>query len=166
MRILTSPGHFLWGTIAIELLVLLPFASLWGIIVGAGGTRRLIGVCLKQQPVFLFSPSASHASLQTSIFQLPNRTTGAAVSLIKKSDVKNHLSPRHRTEIHLCPPESQPDATGFSAAEAGTVQPDASNSAQDRIAELSSSGRAPAPGNPGIGAIGSQAPATSKSVKP
>jgi hypothetical protein len=88
------------------------------------------------------------------------------VSLIRKSDVKNHLSPRHRTEIHLCAPESQPDATGYSAVESGAVQADASNSAQDRVAELSSSGRAPAPGNPGIGAIGPQSAATSKSVKP
>ena len=36
------------------------------------------------------------------------------MSLIKKSDVKNHLSPRHRRTIHLVVPESQPDATGFS----------------------------------------------------
>ncbi len=34
------------------------------------------------------------------------------MSLIKKADVKNHLSTRHRTEIHL-QPESQADATGF-----------------------------------------------------
>jgi hypothetical protein len=34
------------------------------------------------------------------------------MSLIKKADVKNHLSARHRTEIHL-QPESQADATGF-----------------------------------------------------
>jgi hypothetical protein len=113
---------------------------------------------------FLLAFSIPRASLQTSIFQLPSRTTGATVSLIKKSDVKNHLSPRHRTEIHLCPPESQPDATGYSGADA--VQADASDSAQDRVAELSSSGRAPAPGNPVIGAIGPQSPATSKSVKP
>ncbi len=36
------------------------------------------------------------------------------MSLIKQSDVKNHLSPRHRTRIHLAEPASQPDATGFS----------------------------------------------------
>jgi hypothetical protein len=35
------------------------------------------------------------------------------MSLIKKADVKNHLSARHRTEIHLHLPESQPDTTGF-----------------------------------------------------
>lgn len=34
------------------------------------------------------------------------------MSLIKKTDVKNHLSARHRTEIHL-EPAVQADATGF-----------------------------------------------------
>ena len=36
------------------------------------------------------------------------------MSLVKRSDVKNHLSPHHRKGIHLTPPVSQPDATGFS----------------------------------------------------
>jgi hypothetical protein len=31
----------------------------------------------------------------------------------EKSDVKNHLSARHRTEIHLAPRASQPDAGGI-----------------------------------------------------
>jgi hypothetical protein len=35
------------------------------------------------------------------------------MSLITKSDVKNHLSARHRTEIHLARLESYIDATGF-----------------------------------------------------
>jgi len=39
------------------------------------------------------------------------------MSLIKKADVKNHLSARHRTEIHLARPESQSDATGFAHEE-------------------------------------------------
>lgn len=34
------------------------------------------------------------------------------MSLTKKTDVKNHLSARHRTEIHL-EPAVQADATGF-----------------------------------------------------
>jgi hypothetical protein len=34
------------------------------------------------------------------------------MSLIKKTDVKNRLSARHRTEIHL-EPAIQADATGF-----------------------------------------------------
>ena len=39
------------------------------------------------------------------------------MSLIKKSDVKNHLSAHHRTEIHLTHPQSQSDATGFAHEE-------------------------------------------------
>lgn len=39
------------------------------------------------------------------------------MSLVKKSDVKNHLSPHHQKEIHLNRPVSQPDATGFSVEE-------------------------------------------------
>jgi hypothetical protein len=35
------------------------------------------------------------------------------MSLIKKSDVKNHLSAHHRTEIHPAYPKSQSDGTGF-----------------------------------------------------
>ena len=35
------------------------------------------------------------------------------MSLIKKTDVKNHLSARHRTEIHLAEPNSDADATSF-----------------------------------------------------
>lgn len=74
-----------------------------------------------EQPNRPFSPLAFLASLQTSNVQARNRTTGAAVSLIKQSDVKNHLSPHHRTKIHLCPPISQPDATGFSGVESAAV---------------------------------------------
>ena len=88
------------------------------------------------------------------------------MSLIRQSDVKNHLSPRYRTKIHLCEPESQPDATGFSVAEPDAIQANPSNFAEDFVAEHSSSGAALAPGNPLIGSIGPQAPATSKSVQP
>jgi hypothetical protein len=60
------------------------------------------------------------------------------VSLIKKSDVKNHLSPRHRTQIHLCPPESPPDATGFSAAEPDAIKESPEAFSKDFTAEHSS----------------------------
>ncbi len=88
------------------------------------------------------------------------------MSLIKKSDVKNHLSPRHRTQIHLCPPESQPDATGFSAVEPGTVQADGSDSNRHLDAERSFTGTALAQGNSLIGAISPGVPPKSKSVQP
>ena len=48
------------------------------------------------------------------------------MSLIKKTDVKNHLSARHRTEIHL-QPAIQADSTGFPYEEAA-VPPAESNS--------------------------------------
>jgi hypothetical protein len=134
-------------------------------IVGAGGTRNLIGVCLKQQRVSPFSPSASHASLQTSIFQACNRTTGAAVSLIKKSDVKNHLSSRYRTKIHLCEPASQPDATGFSVAEPDTIKAKPSTSAGEFIAECLSSHLAVAPTEQVTGSSSGPAPTVSKSAQ-
>jgi hypothetical protein len=35
------------------------------------------------------------------------------MSLIKKADVKNPLSARHRSEIHLARPASKPEATGI-----------------------------------------------------
>ena len=39
------------------------------------------------------------------------------MSLVNKSDVKNHLSPLHQKGIHLNRLLSQPDATGFSVEE-------------------------------------------------
>ena len=41
--------------------------------------------------------------------------------IIKKSDVKSHLSPRRHTGIHLHQPASQPDATGFSGEDSGKL---------------------------------------------
>lgn len=43
------------------------------------------------------------------------------MSLIKKSDVKNHLSARHQNRIHIAP-VSQPDATGFSGTNEPSVE--------------------------------------------
>jgi hypothetical protein len=40
----------------------------------------------------LFLAFSLHVLLQTSAFQVRNTTTGASMSLIKKSDVKSHLS--------------------------------------------------------------------------
>ena len=87
------------------------------------------------------------------------------MSLIKKSDVKNHLSPRYRTKIHLCQPESQPDATGFSVAEPDAIKANPSSFAEDFVAEHSSSGAAVAPADPVPGSIRPQAPTASKSAQ-
>lgn len=49
------------------------------------------------------------------------------MSLIKKTDVKNHLSARHRTEIHL-QPAIEADSTGFPYEEAAGPDPAENNS--------------------------------------
>ena len=59
------------------------------------------------------------------------------MSLLKKSDVKNHLSPHFRTKLYLCPPESQPDATGFPLAEPDIADRSLTAFAVDFIAEHS-----------------------------
>ena len=88
------------------------------------------------------------------------------MSIVKKSDVKNHLSARHRTQIHLCQPESQPDATGFSAAESGAAESGPSIFTEDFLAEHSSSRKPVAPASRAAGAAASQASAAAKSVQP
>jgi hypothetical protein len=60
------------------------------------------------------------------------------MSLIKKADVKNHLSARHRTEIHL-QPDSQADATGFPHDDNAGDDPKATESVKDSL-KLSSRG--------------------------
>jgi hypothetical protein len=87
------------------------------------------------------------------------------MSLVKRSDVKDHLSVRDSTKIHLCEPVSQPDATGFSGVEADASLANPSDFAKDFVAEHSSSGTAAAQGNRLISSFGSQEPAKSKSVQ-
>ena len=104
------------------------------------GTQTPTGVCLGQQPVFPFSPSAFPASLQTSIFQQHNRTNGDAMSFVERSDAERPLSPESRTKIHLCVPKSQPDATGFSEAEADRDKANVPSFAADFVVEHSAPG--------------------------
>jgi len=94
------------------------------------GTRTVAGVCLMQVVLFRFSPLAFQASLQTSISKARNRTTGADMSIIEKKDKESHLSQRHRRDIFLCEPLSQPDATGYSV-----VLPDAAGTNPPRFAD-------------------------------
>lgn len=84
------------------------------------------------------------------------------MSIVKKSDVKNHLSLRYRTQIHLCRPDSQPDATGYSAAESSAVQSNPSIFTEDFVGEHSSSGKSVAPIS---GANDSPAPPTAATLK-
>jgi hypothetical protein len=120
---------------------------------------------LKEQLVFPFSPSALQASLQTSIFQERNRTTGVAMSQIRQSDAKNHLSPRFRTKIHLCDPVSQPDATGYSMPEPDAIKANLSTFAQDFVAEHSSPRVTAASGDHLPGSFRPEAPAVWKSAR-
>jgi hypothetical protein len=59
------------------------------------------------------------------------------MSLTKSTDVKNHLSNRHRTEIHL-QTKSQADATGFPHDEAAVAAPFKNDSLEN---PFSTSGR-------------------------
>jgi hypothetical protein len=87
------------------------------------------------------------------------------MSQIRQSDVKNHLSPRFRTKIHLCDPVSPPDATGNSVPEPDAIQANSSSFAQDFVAEHSSSGAAVAPGDHLPGSFRPEAPAVPKSAQ-
>jgi len=84
--------------------------------------------------------------------------------LIQQTDVKN-VSLRHRTEIYLSEPLTQPDATGFSAAEPKAIKAAWSNFANDFLAEHSASGATVAPPKPLPDSISSQPPAVSKSAR-
>jgi hypothetical protein len=131
----------------------------------AAGTQAPTGVYFEQQPVSSFSPSAFLASLQTSIFRLRNRTNGDAMSFVKRSDVKKPLSLNLRTKIHLCAPESQPDAAGFSGAESDTNKSNLSSFTADFIAEHSSPCAGAAPTNHLPGSFHPEVPKVSKSAQ-
>lgn len=87
------------------------------------------------------------------------------MSDIKRSDVKNHTRPSFLTKIHLCQPESQPDATGFSEAGPDVINAAQPNFTEDFVAEHSSAGVAAAPGDHLPGSFDSEAPTESKSAR-
>jgi hypothetical protein len=62
------------------------------------------------------------------------------MSFVERSDAEKPLSLEFRTKIHLCAPESQPDATGVSEAESDTNKANLSSFTVDFVAEHSSSG--------------------------
>lgn len=55
------------------------------------------------------------------------------MSFTKQSDVKNHLSAHHRTQIHLTYPESQADATGFAHEEATSTDIEVNDSVENPL---------------------------------
>jgi hypothetical protein len=89
--------------------------------------------------------------------------TGAAMSLHKQSDVKNHLSSRFRTKIHLCRPVS--DAASLSVDEPDTIKAVPLGFAEDFLAEHSSSDTAAAPAGFMTNFIRAQAAAISKNAR-
>ena len=78
------------------------------------------------------------------------------MSIIEKSDVE-----RHRRDINLCRPVSQPDATGFSVEEQEAIEPNPSAFFDDSSREHAVPGKSVAP----VGFIGTQAPGVSKSTQ-
>lgn len=71
------------------------------------------------------------------------------MSIVEKSDRE-----RHRRDIHLCSPVSQPDATGFSGAQPDATETDPSTLSDDRSGTRTIPGNAVTP----IGFVGRQAP--------
>jgi len=65
------------------------------------------------------------------------------LSIIEKNDVKNHLSSRFCTKIHLCPPASRPDATGFSHEKPAGADTMENDSLEQPLNLSSTSGRKP-----------------------
>ena len=87
------------------------------------------------------------------------------MSLIKKSDVKNHLSPLHQKGIHLYRPTSQPDATGFSGEESGhaNATPERATVESTSPSDLAEQNIAPLASDPGLRPV--LVPAASKSAQ-
>jgi hypothetical protein len=88
------------------------------------------------------------------------------MSLIKKADVKNYFSARNRSEIHLQPPASQPDATCFSGDGSPRAAADKAYSVAQPLKQSSLSGRlegAPILVKSGSGKV--EAPEASKSAQ-
>jgi hypothetical protein len=67
------------------------------------------------------------------------------MSLIKKADVKNHLTARHRTEIHVARPERQSGATGFPHEEPANKDPQVNDSVENSLNVPTLSDPEPAP---------------------
>lgn len=106
---------------------------------GHPGTHAVSRVCLRQQWNSLFSPSAFQASLQTSTVEVSNRTTGAAVSLIKKINVPKHFAARRAMALVAARAVSLPLATEVSDVETAGTKAAAAEFIEDFFLEHSSS---------------------------
>jgi hypothetical protein len=88
----------------------------------------------------IFSPSAFPASLQTSTVHVGNRTTGAAMILIKKIDVKKHFADRRAIRLAEARRISLLDASGISEIKTDGAKTNAHGFVEDFSAEHSLSG--------------------------
>jgi hypothetical protein len=87
------------------------------------------------------------------------------MSNFNRSDVKNHLRPPFLAKIHLCPPKSEPDATGFSEPEPSVSKASPSRFDTDFTAEHSSPSATVATNRPLPGSFHSEASTVPKSAK-
>jgi len=87
------------------------------------------------------------------------------MSIINRTDVKGHLRSPFLSKIHLCEPQSESDATGFSESvpDAMDVQP--SGFAADFVAEHSLPGLLAAPDHHLPGSFHREEPIAPKSAK-
>lgn len=83
------------------------------------------------------------------------------MTLIKKSDVKNHLSARRYkgSPLHLVM-TSQPDATGFSGTEKSTVEAAPSGFMQDFTADHTTASKIVAQSDAAVDSFKAQTPST------
>jgi len=85
------------------------------------------------------------------------------MSVIKRSDVKNHFSPRYLRELHLSQPAGQPDTAGVSVAEPDAIKANPKGFAQDFLVEHFSSNISFVPSQHSTASIDAQAPKVPKS---
>lgn len=82
------------------------------------------------------------------------------------SDVKKHLFPRHRTEIHLYQPEKQAEMAGSAKVGAADAETEISDSTKVLLDPTDSSGSETAPAGPSSSPVPVVFSAQPKSVKP
>jgi hypothetical protein len=87
------------------------------------------------------------------------------MSFVERSDAEKPLSLELHAKIHLCAPESQPDATGFSEAESDTNKANLSSFTADFVAEHSSPRVGAAPPDHLPGSFDPEVPRVSKSAQ-
>ena len=120
------------------------------------GTKVAAGVCLKKQPVYcLLPPQAFQASLQTSIFQARNRTTGADMSPLqqKKRRKEPRTSPLSSRKFISSNPKANRMQGALPAPNRTQLEANPLGFAQDFVAERSSSDVTVAPTDPQVAAI-------------